>query len=201
MILIVGLGNPGKIYIGTRHNLGKEIVQKFAKTFNFPKFKLNKKLKAEISENIIDNQKIILALPTTYMNESGQAVKNLIINYQLSIINLWVVHDDLDLPFGKIRISKNRSAGGHKGVQSIINQLGTQNFVRFRLGIKTRTDADKDKDLRGQRHEQIQIKKFVLQKFTKNEQEKIKNIIQLTIEALNFAIQNNIDKTMNKYNT
>ena len=201
MILIVGLGNPEKKYIGTRHNIGREVIQEFAKTFNFPKFKLNKKLKAEISENIIDNQKIILALPTTYMNESGQAVKNLIINYQLSIINLWVVHDDLDLPFGKIRISKNRSAGGHKGVQSIINQLGTQNFVRFRLGIKTRTDADKDKDLRGQRHEQIQIKKFVLQKFTKNEQEKIKNIIQLTIEALNFAIQNNIDKTMNKYNT
>jgi PTH1 family peptidyl-tRNA hydrolase len=200
MILIVGLGNPGKKYIGTRHNLGKEIVQKFAKTFNFPKFKLNKKLKAEISENIIDNQKIILALPTTYMNESGQAVKNLIINYQLSIINLWVVHDDLDLPFGKIRISKNRSAGGHKGVQSIINQLGTQNFVRFRLGIKTRTDADKDTDLRGQRHEQIQTEKFVLEKFNKEEQKKLKNIIQLAIEALAFSIKNNPNQAMNKYN-
>ncbi|MGC9048622.1 MAG: aminoacyl-tRNA hydrolase [Patescibacteria group bacterium] len=188
MILIVGLGNPGKKYDLTRHNLGKTIVKNFAKSFDFPKFKIDKKLKSEISKNNIDNQEIILALPITYMNESGQSLKKLIINYHLSLINLWVIHDDIDLPLGKIRISKNRSSAGHKGVQSIIDYLGTQDFVRFRIGIQTATSKN------------LSSEKFVLQKFTKNEQKIVQKVIQLTVNALEFAIKNGLEKTMNKYN-
>lgn len=188
MILIVGLGNPGKKYENTRHNIGKIIVKKFAEIFDFPKFKLNKKLKSEISKNIIDSQEIILGLPATYMNESGSAVKLLVSSIKYQVSSLWVVHDDIDLPLGKIRISQNRSSAGHKGVQSIIDHLGTQNFVRFRIGIKTEKD------------QKISTEKFVLKKFTKNEQKNIKQIIQLTIEALELSIRNGLEKAMNKYN-
>jgi PTH1 family peptidyl-tRNA hydrolase len=186
MILIVGLGNPGKKFENTRHNIGKIVVKKFAKNFKFPKFKLEKKLLAEISKKEIEKEKIILALPITFMNLSGHSVKNLISYFKLPFFNLWVVHDDLDLPLGKIRISKNRSSAGHKGVESIIDILGTKNFVRFRIGIKT--------------FKKIKAADFVLQKFEKNEKKIIDKVIDLAIGALFFSIKNGLEKAMNKYN-
>jgi PTH1 family peptidyl-tRNA hydrolase len=180
-ILIVGLGNPGKKYKNTRHNIGFLVLDKFQKAYsrhrrdgptgiskkfqyrenNFPEFKLVKKFNSLISEGKISGKKILLAKPQTFMNNSGKAVKSLCLNFfeikAMAVIskknkkegnnvlnkpsnnflnNLFVVHDDVDLPLGKIKISRGRGSGGHKGVESIIKELGTKNFVRFRIGIE-----------------------------------------------------------------
>ncbi|MBI5798474.1 MAG: aminoacyl-tRNA hydrolase, partial [Candidatus Yonathbacteria bacterium] len=126
MKLIIGLGNPGEEYIGTRHNVGREVVRGLSKDW-----KVEKKLFAEIAKH----NDIIFALPTTYMNESGQPVQLLVTRYALRVTDLVIIHDDIDLPLGTIRISKNASAGGHNGVQSIIDALGTKEFTRLRIGV------------------------------------------------------------------
>ncbi|MFH1181207.1 MAG: aminoacyl-tRNA hydrolase [bacterium] len=169
MFLIVGLGNPGKKYEKTRHNIGARIISEL-KPLNF--------------------KGIILAGPTTFMNESGRAVKLLIKNLKLEIKNLIVVHDDIDLPLGEFKIQKNRGAAGHKGVESIIKELGTKNFIRFRVGIKPKLY-----------HELVHgTKEFVLQKFSKDEEGTIKEIIKKTAEAIEMTIKDGLEKAMNLYN-
>ena len=153
MIIIVGLGNPGRKYRNTRHNIGFQVVDEFARENKFPEFKLSKKFNSLISEK----NNIVLAKPQTFMNESGKAVKKM-------TGELIVVHDDIDLPLGKVRISKARGAAGHKGVESIIKEIGTKDFTRFRIGISPKTGKPKN------------VEKFVLQKFTKQEKEIIKSL-------------------------
>jgi len=169
MMFIIGLGNPGKKYKNTRHNIGFQVVDKFAKENNFPKFRLSKKFNSLISENIINGKKIILAKPQTFMNQSGKAVKKLIgdpLSQSFRRAGLLVIHDDIDLPLGKIRISKNRGAAGHKGVESIMKEIGTKNFTRFRIGISPKIGKPKN------------VEKYVLQKFDKEEEKIIKQVIQ-----------------------
>ena len=190
MILIIGLGNIDSKYSQTRHNVGQETIKKFAEDFNFPSFKLNKRAKAKISKK--DN--IILAQPTTYMNESGLATKLLFKMYKLKIENLFIIHDDIDLPLGKIKISKNISSAGHKGVQSIINELKTKKFIRFRIGIG-------DNSVTKQSNKTKSIDKFVLGKFTKKEKNIIDKMIKLTSQAIAFTLDNGIEKAMSKYNS
>ena len=186
MFLIVGLGNPGRKYTKTRHNLGKETVYFFAKVFHFPAFKTKKKNLAEISIGRVDKHRVILALPLVFMNESGKAVKMLITRYKLMTKNLWVIHDDLDIPLGKIKISFARSSGGHKGVDSIIKELLTKNFFRLRIGIGT--------PLKGK------FENFVLEEFKKEEKAKIKEAKQMAIKALKLAIKESPEKAMSQYN-
>ena len=119
MKLIIGLGNPGKQFNKTRHNIGFEVLDQARTDFDLPKFKLDKKLKAEITKN----KNIILAKPQTYMNLSGEAVMAIKKYYKIKIEDIIVIHDDIDLPVGKIRISQGSSSGGNKGVQSIIKNL------------------------------------------------------------------------------
>ncbi len=189
MILIVGLGNPGRRYKDTRHNLGFQIIDTFRKENNFPKFKLSKKLEAEISEDLLDKKKIILAKPQTFMNSSGQAVKKLISTVSKSCDrriltqNLWVIHDDIDLPLGTIKIAKGRGSAGHKGAQSIIDCLGTKDFVRFRIGIAP--------SFRPQN-----LEKFVLQEFTKTENKVIKESIKKAVQAIELTLAEGIGKAM-----
>jgi PTH1 family peptidyl-tRNA hydrolase len=191
MIIIVGLGNPGKKFEKTRHNLGFLIIENLKlKIKNFSDWKYEKKFKAEISRGKIGNKKIILAKPQTFMNNSGKSVKPLTRSYNLEPKNLIVVHDDIDLPLGKIRISIGRSAAGHKGVQSIIDELGTKNFVRFRIGIKPTTY-----DLR-----LTTIENFVLQKFNKEEEKILKGVIERTCQAIETLIKEGIEKAMQKFN-
>jgi PTH1 family peptidyl-tRNA hydrolase len=191
MIIIVGLGNPGKKFEKTRHNLGFLIIENLKlKIENFSDWKYEKKFKAEISRGKIGNKKIILAKPQTFMNNSGKSVKLLTRSYNLEPKNLIVVHDDIDLPLGKIRIVKNRGSAGHKGVQSIIDELGTKNFVRFRIGIKPTTY-----NLR-----LTTIEKFVLQKFNKEEEKILKGVIERTIEAIECSLKLGLEKAMQKYN-
>ncbi|MDI6591703.1 MAG: aminoacyl-tRNA hydrolase [Patescibacteria group bacterium] len=201
MILIVGLGNPGKKFQKTRHNLGFRIVENFQKEKKFSNWKFEKEFKAEISKGILNSKKIILAKPQTFMNFSGKAVKFLInryflkkskINAMASVLpwfeNLWIVHDDIDLPLGEIRISKGRGAAGHKGVESIIKAINSKNFVRFRIGIQPKTGKPKN------------LEKFVLQKFNKKEEKIVKEVIEKTTEAIEMTIKEGIEKAMGEFN-
>jgi PTH1 family peptidyl-tRNA hydrolase len=189
MTLIVGLGNPGKKFEKTRHNLGFMIVEALRlKIKSFSDWKKEKKLQAKISQGKINQQKIILAKPQSFMNLSGKVVKSLIGNWKLEIGNLIIVHDDIDIPLGKIKIVKNRGAAGHKGVESIIKELKTKNFVRFRIGICPKTGKPKN------------TKKFVLQKFDQKEKKIVKEVIKKTIEAIEFFLKTSLEKAMSKYN-
>jgi peptidyl-tRNA hydrolase, PTH1 family len=132
MYLVAGLGNPGKKYEGTRHNAGFLALDELAKKHGFCKFTLSKKHSSLISEGFIDQTKVLLIKPQTFMNNSGRAVKSLMSTKQ----KLIVLHDDIDIPLGKVKVSKNRGSAGHKGVDSIIQALGSKNFTRIRVGIQ-----------------------------------------------------------------
>jgi PTH1 family peptidyl-tRNA hydrolase len=192
MKIIVGLGNPGKKFEKTRHNLGFMVLDRFSKKNKFPKFKMKREFLAMVSEKKIGKEKIILVKPQTFMNNSGLAVKEILKKLRTSNIehltsNLWVVHDDLDIPFGKIKISFGRGSGGHKGVQSIIDEIGTKNFVRFRIGI-------------GKKEVGIRKKEFVLEKFSKKEEKILKKVIELICRAIEMAIKEGIEKAMSEFN-
>ena len=131
----------------------------------------------------------MLVKPQTFMNNSGIAVKSLYTKYKIQDTRyIFVIHDDIDLPFGKIRIVKNRGAAGHKGVESIIKELGTKDFVRFRVGIQPKFGKPKNPE------------KFVLQKFNKGEEKIEKEVTEKAIEAIGTAIREGMEKAMTKYN-
>lgn len=184
MTIIIGLGNPGKKFEGTRHNAGFAAVDFFAEKSEFPEFILSKKFELMISEK--DN--IVLAKPQTFMNNSGVAVKKLTMNHKPITNNFVVVHDDIDLPLGKIKVVKNRGAAGHKGIESVIKNIGNKNLVRFRIGIKPLKGKPKNTE------------SFVIKKFTEEEIKIARSTIETTAEALGFFIENGLEKTMTKYN-
>ncbi len=186
--IIVGLGNPGKKFENTRHNVGFMAIDKFAEKNDFPDFKLQKKSNALVSEN----SDIMLVKPQTFMNESGKAVKK--ISENSPSVNLIVVHDDIDLPVGKIKIIKDRGSAGHKGVESIINNIGNEGLIRFRIGISS-------EQYRGLVHGTKKAKKIVLKKFPPDEQKIINETISKTADALNFLIRERLEKAMNEYNS
>ncbi|MEA3344317.1 MAG: aminoacyl-tRNA hydrolase [Patescibacteria group bacterium] len=207
MILIIGLGNPGEKYKNTRHNIGFRVIDKFSKRNNFPEFEISQKFKSLISEKILFNKKTIIVKPQTFMNESGKAVRK-IMSYRLPITNktsinkfskenLIIVHDDIDILLGKIRISQGRNSAGHKGVESIIKEIGTKNFTRFRIGIKpTNNEPASAKATAGQATSKIDVEKFVIQKFSKNEEKIIEDIIEKTIDAMETFLKQGIDKAI-----
>jgi PTH1 family peptidyl-tRNA hydrolase len=158
---------------------------------DFSDWKNIKKLQSEISEGEIAGKKVILAKPQTFMNNSGRAIKKLVSSFKFQVSSLWVIHDDLDLPLGKIRISAGRSSAGHKGVESIIRELRTKDFVRFRVGIRPATSDKK---------QETKAENFVLQKFSKNEREILKQVIEKTLEAIEMAIKEGVERAMNGYN-
>ena len=160
MKLIIGLGNPGEKYQKTRHNTGFLAVNKIADSFHFPVSGFQSKFNAEVSQGIIDDKKVILAKPMTFMNNSGQAVKAILDYYKINPEDIIVIHDDLDIPLGEFKISRNKNSGGHKGVQSIIDYLGTKDFTRIRIGI-----GNEAQDL----SYKIPTEKFVLEKFSNDE--------------------------------
>jgi len=188
MVLIVGLGNPGKKFQKTRHNLGFRVIDEFKRKNNFPDFVLKKELNSLISAKKITGQKIILAKPQTFMNNSGLAVKSLIHFYKIKPQNVVVIHDDIDLPLGKIKVVKNRGSGGHKGVESVIKALKTKNFIRFRLGIQPKKGKPK------------KVENFVLQNFTKEEEKIIKELLKLTVKGLETFLKEGVEKTMTQLN-
>ena len=136
MKLIIGLGNPGKQYENTRHNIGFIIMEKLKEIWNFSDFQPNNKFNALISEGKKDGTRVILAMPQTFMNLSGQSVRAIMDFYKLSTDDIIVIHDDLDITFGSYKISFDSSAAGHNGVINIIEQIGSQKFKRLRVGIE-----------------------------------------------------------------
>ncbi len=177
MKLIVGLGNPGEKYKNTYHNIGFLVLDKLTKSFVF-----DKKFNAEIKKE----GNVIYIKPQTFMNLSGQSISKVANFYKIKPSDIWIVLDDIYLDLGKIRIREKGSSGGHNGLESIIKELGSNNFVRFRIGI-------------GQ-PEKITYERYVLQKFKPEEIKIIKNSITQTEEATEFALKHGIPEAMDKFN-
>lgn len=176
MILIVGLGNPEKKYDGTRHNIGFAVLDAFAKKFG-AEFKMSAKYNSEIAQGMIqfDTKRVrfLLAKPQTYMNNSGDAVSKIVNFYKFRTDDqVWIVHDDLDIELGTIRIRLSGSSAGQKGIQSIIEKLGTDKFTRFRMGIKPEGGQRKSAE------------KFVLEKFKPAEKKVITQTIKEAVDLL-----------------
>lgn len=167
MKLIVGLGNPGIKYARTKHNAGFIALDELAQKLGAPAWRLEKKFETELAEINTGGEKILLAKPQTFMNLSGEAVRKLMTFYKLTSEELTVVHDDLDLELGTIKISVDSSAGGHNGVQSIIDNLGTQHFKRIRIGIEG-SKAHQQRSVSG--------RVFVLSDLTEKEMTKIQKL-------------------------
>jgi|WetSurMetagenome_2_1015567.scaffolds.fasta_scaffold232056_3 peptidyl-tRNA hydrolase, PTH1 family len=170
MKLIVGLGNYGPEYEKTRHNYGFMVVDELARKHNFPDFKLDKEHRSLIS---MENN-IVLAKPQTYMNNSGQAVKSIASYYKIKPEDILVVHDDADINIGEIKEAEGRGSAGHNGVQSIIDELKTNEFKRLRLGINSEDPSFKDKPLED----------VVLKNFSNDEYPIIENCIKQAVEII-----------------
>lgn len=176
MKLIIGLGNPGEKYKKTRHNTGFMALNDLARALRAATFSLHPKFNAEISETMVENEKIILAKPQTFMNESGKAAEATSDYYKISANDIIVIHDDLDIALGEYKIAKNRSSAGHKGVQSIIDALGTKDFTRIRIGIKIAENK-------------IPTEKFVLENFTNDEEKIINEVIEKICKEIEILIK------------
>jgi peptidyl-tRNA hydrolase, PTH1 family len=190
MKLIVGLGNPGQEYATNRHNIGFLCINHIAKNSHVL---LDKKQgKARIGTGSISGETMVLAKPQTYMNLSGESVIPLMQRYSVKLEDLIVIHDDLDLPLGKIRIRKGGSAGGHNGIKSIIASLGNQDFVRIRVGISR-------PQVEGEKAESIVD--YVLGDFTDQDKPVIEDTIKRVGEAVICLITRDLNAAMNKYNS
>ncbi len=169
--IIAGLGNPGKKYEKTRHNAGFMFAdyfwQSFREELGFSDWKMDKRLKSEVSICKDKSKKIILLKPQTFMNLSGEAVSAAKKYYKVKLENIIVAHDDIDLPLGKYKVSVNSSSAGHNGAQNLIDMLGTKNFTRLRIGVENRADKTK-----------IPTEEYVLGKFTTREVKIVKKIIE-----------------------
>ena len=186
MKLIVGLGNPGLRYENTRHNLGAKVLKIFAKE-NKAKFKLERSLKSMISVVGFGDSQCLLAVPATFMNLSGEAVGLLLKIHKIPLGNLLVVHDDMDLELGVMRFKKQGSSGGHKGVDSIIKKLGTEDFNRLKLGVGKSSLKEATRD-------------NVLSDFSRSEQKVISGLLNKTVHACQSWVRFGIDRAMNDYN-
>ncbi len=189
MFLIVGLGNPGVKYAKTRHNVGFLVVEELAEKYGFV-LKNMPKFQSYAAEGKIGKEKVIVAMPMTYMNNSGLSVSRLAQFYKIQPENIIVIHDDIDLPFGKQRISFNSSSGGHNGIKSIISSLGTQNFIRVRVGISNKLMEEKN----------IPADKFVLQNFSKDEMKNVLGEMGKYISAVEMIMIKGYEKTMGEFN-
>lgn len=182
MKVIVGLGNPGRAYAHTRHNIGFDVLDEFARR---KKIRIaSRQCKALVGKIEHQGEEILLVKPQTFMNESGQAVGEIMRKYHLEPGDFFVIYDDMDLPLGKIRIRLSGSSGGHKGMNSIIRHLGSQEFPRMRIGI-------------GRQGEAID---HVLSRFNRDERKIIDIAIQKAADALDVILNEGIEAAMNKYN-
>jgi len=193
MDLIVGLGNPGRGYAHNRHNIGFMCLSHFAKTqgIRFDK----KQAKARIGLGEVAGSEVVLARPQTYMNRSGQSVGLLVKKFNVCFDKLIVIHDDLDLPLGKIRIRRGSSSGGHKGVGSIIRELGSQDFIRIRVGIGRPV---KDEGLT--EFSEDETISYVLSDFTPDEEQTITQVMPKVSEAVLCLLTEGLAAVMNRYN-
>lgn len=184
MYIVIGLGNPGKKYENTRHNVGFMVIDKLAETYGISISKL--KFKALIGEGKIGTKKVVLVKPQTYMNLSGEAVREIFNFYKEEPEKFLLIYDDLDTGLGNIRIRKKGSAGTHNGMRSVVSQLGFSDFPRIRIGIGSNGEKE--------------IVDFVIGNFSKDEKKKIDEVISNVVKATECFVENDIDLAMNKYN-
>ncbi|GAF66517.1 peptidyl-tRNA hydrolase [Bacillus sp. TS-2] len=185
MKLIVGLGNPGSKYEHTRHNIGFDIIDYCSEYFNIPLDK--SKFKGVYGSGVVNGEKIYLLKPLTYMNLSGESVRPLMDYYQIPLEDFVVIYDDLDLPVGKIRLRKKGSAGGHNGIKSLIQHLGTQEFNRIRVGI--------DRPQNGEA-----IVSYVLGNYREEELDSIEDSVKQSTKAVEAWTKSTFLEVMNAFN-
>lgn len=206
MKIIVGLGNPGQKYERTRHNLGFIVLDHFLKDFESERegdWKSSKKFKSKTAQitwqpKASKASDIILVKPETYMNNSGMAVAAITSFYKVDPSDIWIIHDDVDLPFGSLKIRYGGASAGHRGVESIIEKLGTDKFWRFRLGI------GKPRQNLNEKHKSVMFKgvdDYVLGEFVNGDWSKAKNLIKKTVDAIETALEKDLTVAMNRFNT
>jgi PTH1 family peptidyl-tRNA hydrolase len=186
MYLILGLGNPGRRYQFTRHNIGFMVLEKIAAQWEVDL--KQKSFDALWNRGKIAGINVLLALPQTYMNLSGNAARKLLAYFKMDISNLIVIHDDLDLPFGKLRLKTGGGDAGHKGLKSITTCLGSADFMRVRMGIGKPSDKSRVED-------------YVLERFGSEEAAMLQQIIQLASEAATEIVLSGMQTAMVKYHT
>lgn len=185
MKIIVGLGNPGAKYAGTRHNVGFAVLDELAERHNI---RIDTaKHKALIGKGIIDGEKVILAMPQTFMNLSGESVRAIMDFYKCTVEDLIVVYDDIDLDVGKLRIRQKGSAGGHNGMKNIIQHVGSQEFVRIRVGV-------------GKKPDHMDLADYVLSRFGKEDLANIRESCDNACDAVETILADGTVAAMNKFN-
>lgn len=185
MKLIVGLGNPGVKYANTKHNVGFWVIDRLSKEWGISIQK--EKWNAQVGEGIIAGERVIISKPLTYMNLSGESVKPICSFFKIPLEELLVVYDDLDLPTGKIRLRLKGGSGGHNGMKSIIQHLGTEQFKRIKIGI-------------GRPHHRIPVTDHVLSPFPKQALEEVDQAIDRTVQAISAWLNHDFMYAMNHFN-
>ena len=206
-MLVVGLGNPGRKYVNTRHNIGRDILLEIINRGDFSDVQTDRYAHSLISDGYVTSARVlpreatdtagrlIIALPETFMNRSGEAVRELMKKYSLTHEEVVVVYDDIDLPFGRVKISKDRGDGGHNGVKSIVAQVGTKNFSRIRIGIcPTNETGEKSKP-----HKDV-VSRYVLGHLSPKETEAFALVIERVEEALVCVSTKGVEEAMNTIN-
>ena len=188
MFVIAGLGNPGRRYAQTRHNLGFITIDRLAGSLGVEVRKI--KHKALVGEGIFAGRRFMLVKPQTYMNLSGDSLGEIVDYYKVEPENLLVIYDDMDFETGQMRVRKQGSAGSHNGMRSVIRRLGFDNFPRIRIGIGGKAKDSFPGD----------VKDFVIGGFTAEEKEPLENAVDRAVEAVKCYMEDGIDKAMNKYN-
>ena len=184
--LIVGLGNPGKEYANTRHNIGFMTIERLAKHFSFD-WQVNKKFTTHLAKGDQDGKKILLTKPQNYMNLSGKTVAPLAGYYKIHSERVMVIVDDLDLPLGSLRMRPDGSGGGHRGLESISECLGTRSFPRLRVGI-------------GRPERKEEVSEFVLGQFNQDELDRVEKVIETASNQISCWINKGLQMAMNNYN-
>jgi PTH1 family peptidyl-tRNA hydrolase len=181
--VIAGLGNPGRRYAKTRHNVGFMVVNEIAERYSIT---FREKEQYQVGKGSVGENNVILMEPLTFMNRSGSAVLEVMKKYALPLGNLIIVHDDIDMETGNVKIRKRGSSGGHKGVESIIQSIGAKEFIRVKIGIG--------------REEGLLVEDYVLSKFRKEEVHAIKDAIMKASDAVACIVKDGVEKAMNNFN-
>lgn len=186
MYIVAGLGNPGREYENTRHNVGFCVIDDIAKKYQIAM--LERKHRAVIGRGYIDGQRVVLLKPLTYMNLSGESIREAVNYYKVDECSqLVVISDDISLDVGQLRIRKKGSAGGHNGLKSIIQQLGHESFIRIRMGVSDKPQG-------------YELKDYVLGRFTDGEKEVLREARENAAEAVRMILRGDVDGAMNRYN-
>ncbi|MGE3973175.1 MAG: aminoacyl-tRNA hydrolase [Bdellovibrionales bacterium] len=198
MYLIVGLGNPGSKYTYTRHNIGFLAIDHLCETFQDPENqkkvqvhsvkRMDKKWNSEVSEFTIFNEKVFLLAPQTFMNLSGEALQPFMNFYKIDLSRLLVIHDEVDLPYFRMKFQKNRGPAGHNGLKSVNERLGTQDYARLKLGVGRPTIPG------------MQVSDWVLQNFSEKEMEQMPEYLNRSTEGVLSFLKNGFEKTMTAFN-